>query len=59
MTRHQKSPTPMMRNRAWGSAVQRLNESLTRNKRNQADSALDAEEQLTRVRFALFGCLPK
>ena len=59
MTRQQKSPIPVIRNRAWRPAVQRLNESLTRNKRNQADSALAVEEQLTRVRFALFGCLPK
>jgi hypothetical protein len=59
MTRHQKSPNPMIRNRAWRPAVQRLNEALTRNRRNQAESALALEEQLTRVRFALFGCLPK
>jgi hypothetical protein len=49
----------MIRNRAWRPAVQRLNEALTRNRRNQAESALALEEQLTRVRFALFGCLPK
>ena len=59
MTRHQKSPSPVIRNRAWRQAVQRLNETLARNKRNQAGSALALEEQLTRVRFALFGCAPK
>ena len=59
MTRRQKSPNPMIRNRAWRSAVQRLNESLTRNKLHRAESALALEEQLTRVRFALFGCAPK
>jgi hypothetical protein len=59
MTRHQKSPSPVIRNRAWHPAIQRLNETLARNKRNQAGSALALEEQLTRVRFALFGCAPK
>ena len=59
MTWHQKSPNPVIRNRAWRPAVQRLSECLTRNERNQAESALAVEEQITRVRFALFGCLPK
>ena len=54
-----KSPNLNIRNRAWRPAVQRLSESLTRNQRNQAESALAVDEQLTRVRFALFGCLPK
>jgi hypothetical protein len=59
MTRHRKSLAPMMRNRAWRPAVQRLNESLTRNKRNSAESALALKGQLTRIRFKLFGCLPQ
>jgi hypothetical protein len=54
-----KSHNPIIRNRAWRPAIQRLNETLARNKRNQAGSALALEEQLTRVRTDLFGFAPK
>ena len=49
----------MMRNRAWRPAVQRLNESLTRNRRSQTESVAILGEQLNRVRLTLFGCAPK
>jgi hypothetical protein len=58
MIEQHKSPQLMIRNRAWRPAVERLNESLTRNRRTQAESAQVLKEQLTRVRFALFGCAP-
>lgn len=57
MIQHRKSRKPIVRARAWSRALQQLNESLSRNKRDQADSAREMEEKLARVRHALFGCV--